>query len=279
MGKVTLAVLVLAVALGVYWFWWSDQGANDPITIDGSLSISGLSGLPGMSGMPRSQGPIKVDFTLQAVPNKVRISGTIEGQKGSAIFRLDKRELYLLDDKKNTYTSVEFDFVDVSETELYEAEETWPKELKRTPDWDYIGTGDDSRFCNKQTVADLSKDLAKQAKDIPLLPLILALSKQAKVELWFTPETRLGKRYFSMINKLARIRPMGKTEQLGMFDFNKALQEKRGQLKYVNLDFFPIPMKANLSFGPARFNLELSSLSRKKIPKDTFEIPSGYKEE
>jgi len=273
MGKVTLALLVLAIALGVYWFWWSDQGANNPITVEGTFSMTGLSGLtqmmglPDMSGTPGMQGPVNGDFTLQAVPNKVRVARNMQGKRLSAIIRLDKRELYILDEKKKVYASEEFDFVDMSETERQEAEDTWAKELKRTADWDYIGTGEEKWFCNKQTPTNLPK------------------GQPVKVEVWFTPDTRLGRRYFSTLNKLARVRLVGAAKQWEMFnignlqkmvDLQKEKGEKRSQWKYVNLDFFPIPMKADLSFGPMRLKMDVKNLSREKISKEVFEIPSNY---
>jgi len=268
MGKLTLLVLVLAIALGAYWFWWSDQGANDPITVEGKLSISGVPGLPGLASVLPTQGSGNVDFTLQAVPNKLKFSGTAQGEKVSFIVRLDKREMHILNHKRKVYASQEFDFVDMSETEQDEKSgETWFEALTRTADWAYIGTGDGKRFCNKQAPTELSK------------------GNPGRAELWFTPDTRLGRRYFSTLNRLFRIQPVGNSKQWGMFNLgamqslfngNTAQNEKRPQLKYVNLDFFPVPMKADVAFGPMRFKLDVKNLSREKIPKDTFEIPSDY---
>ncbi len=267
MGKITLAVFVAALGFGVYWFWWSDQGANGPITVEGTLSITGMPALPGV------QAPGKVDFTLQAMPNKLRIDGIVQKQRYCAIIRLDKREMYVLDGGKKTYSTEEFDFVDMDQTKPPEKwEQTWPGELKRTAEWDFIGIGDGKRFCNKQTMTGLPKEVMDATKaapggGMPGLPLA-EMVKAFKSELWFTAETRLGRRYFGTLNKLARIREVGKGAKQ---------DEKKPQFKYVNLDFFPIPMKAVVSAGPLRIEMDVKSFSRKRIPKDVFEVPSDYK--
>jgi len=271
MGKVTLGILVLAIAAGVYWFWWSDQGGNGPITVEGTISVSGMPTIP---GLPAAQGPLKGSFTLRALPNKLRFDQDFQGLpvKMSAIIRLDKRLIYVLDEKKKTYDSEEFDLVEMSQTELHEGKESWPSEFKRTADWEYIGRDDGKRFCNKQTASSLPKEISDATKGAPsgaasMLPGMEAMFKNAKAELWFTPDTRIGRRYFSMLNKLTRMRVAGaKVDE----------KEKRPQFKYGNLDFFPIPMRAAVSFGTMRVELEVKSLSRGKIPKDVFEIPSAY---
>ncbi len=265
MGKVTLAVLVVAIALGVYWFWWSDQGANNPITVEGTLSVSGMGMMPGM------QGAQKVDFRLQAVPGKIRVGGSLQGKEVSAIINLRKRELYVLNKSKKTYAQEEFDLVDMSQTKPPEKSELgWPKELKRTPEWDYVGSGEGKRFCNKQTFTGLPSELMDAAKTAPgsaAVPQMNALASTVKGEMWFTPETRLGRRYFSTLNKLLRWRRVGS----GMKE-----SQKRPQFKYVKLDYFPLPMKAVTSFGPMRIQMTVKNLSRKKIPKDVFNVPPGY---
>lgn len=266
MGKVTLAVLVVAIALGVYWFWWSDQGANNPITVEGTLSGPGVAMIAGM------QGAQKVDFSLQAVPGKIRVGRRLQGTRVSAIINLSKREFYVLNESEKTYAQEEFDLVDMSQTKPPEKSElAWPKELKRTPEWDYIGSGEGKRFCNKQTFTGLPSELMDAAKAAPgagaALPQMNALASAVKGEMWFTPETRLGRRYFSTLNKLLRWRQVGS----GMKE-----SQKRPQVKYVNLDYFPLPMKAVTSFGPMRIEMNVKNLSRKKIPKDVFQVPSGY---
>jgi hypothetical protein len=272
MGKVTLGVLVLAIAAGVYWFWWSDQGANSPITVEGTFSISGMPAMPGVSAL---QGTIKGNVTLQAVPNKLRLTQEFQGLplKGSVIVRLDKRVVYVIDENKKTYESRDFDLVEMSQTELHEGKETWPSEFLRAADWEYIGRDEGKRFCNKQT--GLPKELVDAAKGAPggtgsILPGMEGIAKNAKAEFWFTPDTRLGRRYFAALNKLTRIRLAGtKADE----------KQKRPQFKYGNLDFFPIPMRAVISAGGMRMELEVKNLSRGRIAKDVFEIPSGYKQE
>ena len=268
MGKVTLAVLVAAIALGVYWFWWYDQGANKPITVEGTISVAGMAVGQGMAG---SQ---KMDFTLQAVPGKLRVSGTVQGERVSAIMDLSKRTLCLRNESKKKYAIEEFEFVDMAETKApEEMEGSWPEEFERTADWEYIGTGDGKWFCNKQTAKTLPGELSggggAPGVNVPGLQQMAAMFKTVSAEMWFTPDTRLGKRYFSMLNKLSRIRVPGQ---------KAADKEKRPQIKYVNLSYFPLPMKAVLSFGPARLEMDVKRLSRERIPKDVFEIktPSGY---
>jgi len=275
MGKVTLAVLVIAIALGVYWFWWSDQGANSPITVEGTLSVSGMPMMPGM------QGPMEADFILQATPSKRKFTLTAQGKKLTDILCPGKRKWYVLDEKKKTYAQLEFSLVEMTETASpSEMKGTWFSELKRTADWDYIGTGDGKRFCNKQTFSGLPEGLMDMLKDSgapsAALAQVEALSNNIKWELWFTPDTRVGRRYFSMFNKLMRIDPVGRGEMDTMFDITKLFKGKRPQVKYVNLDYFPIPMKAVVSFGPMRVEMNVKSLSRRKIPKDAFEVPSDY---
>ncbi len=266
MGKITLAVLVVAIALGVYWFWWSDQGANNPIAVEGTLSVAGMPATPGM------QGPQTIDFSLQALPNRLKAGGNVQGKEMSAIIDLRKRKMYVLNESKRTYAEEEFELVDMTQTKREDLNLPWPKEFKRTPDWDHIGTGEGKWFCNKQTLKELPKELADAAKtsgtDVPGAAMMEAVLKNINAEIWFTPDTRLGRRYFSMLNKLTRICKVGK---------GTAEKEKRPQFQYVNLDYFPIPMKATLSLGPMRIEMEVKSLSRKKIPKDAFDIPSNYK--
>jgi hypothetical protein len=255
----------------VYWFWWQDQGANAPITVKGTLSVSG------MPGMGTSGSAPKIDFTLQTIPNKVRVSGDVQGQKVSAIVDLSKRTVYVLNDSKRKYGEEEFEYVDMPQTELHGSkDETWPKEFKRTSDWEYIGAGDGRRFCNKQTFSASAADAMDAAKGIPgislpQLPATGDTSGKVEGEMWFTAETRLGKRHFSTLNKLTRIREVGKGTKT---------KEKRPQYKYVNLDFFPIPMKGKVSSQAMGMRMTLQmdakSLSRKKISKDVFEVPSGY---
>lgn len=259
-----MAVLVAVIALGVYWFWWSDQRANSPVSVEGRISVVG------------APMPLKADFTLQAVPGKLRVNFK-GGKIGlSAIVRLDKREIVLISDTNKTYVRTEFDLVDKSQTEPPEKWElTWPKELKRTAEWAYIGAGDRKWFCNKQTPTEAIERLElpgglPPGLKLPGVPERKGASAPAQGEIWFTSETRLGRRYFSMLNKLARIRPVGE---------KVAESEKRPQWKYVNLDFFPIPMKVVASEGGQRLEMEVTKLSRKKIPKKVFEttIPAGYK--
>jgi len=274
-GKVTLAVLVLAIALAVYWFWWSDQGANNPIAVEGTLSVSGIPAMPGM------QGSQKIDFTLQAVPNKIRIAGSVQGKEVSAIINLSKRELYVLNESKKTYAQEEFDLVDMAKTKPPEKHETWEKNLKRTADWDYIGAGEGRWFCNKQTFTGLPTGQADLTKSIPGMnipagPQMDALKKSVKGEMWFTPDTRLGRRYFSTLNKLFRVKPVGRGGSSPLSNIAKS-SEKRPQLKYVNLDYFPIPMKLVAGLGPMRIEMNVKNISRKKLPKDVFEAPSNYK--
>lgn len=275
MGKVTLVVLVAAIALGVYWFWWSDQGANSPITAEGTVSVSGLSGLPGMPQLPGMQGPMKANFTVQAVPGKIRLASSFLGKQSSVVANFGKSKVYVLNESKKTYAMEEFTLVDMEKTEAVKKSElTWPRELKRTADWEYLGSGEKQWFCNKQTPSTAAG--SSQAEISPL-------GGQAKIELWFTPETRLGRRYFGTLNKILRIEAIGGRKIPGLSGMMAVvpgapkIAEKRPQFKYVNLDFFPIPMKAILSMAPMHVEMNVDRLSRKKIPKDVFEIPSGYK--
>jgi hypothetical protein len=265
MGRITLAVLILAIAAGVYWFWWSDQGANGPITLKGTISYAGM---PGMDGT------LKSNFTLQAVPNKIRSTADIQGQRISSIIDLKKKKMYVLNDAEKTYAVEEFDLVGMSQTEKQDKwENTWFSVLKQTADWDYIGNGEGKHFCNKQTLEGLPTELTGATKtatgaSAAAAALAQEVSKNVKGEAWFTPGTRLGWRYFSTLNKLMRVRPNG----TGQRD-----TAKRPQFKYVNLDFFPIPMKATVSLGPMRMQMEVDKLSRGKISKDVFEVPQDYR--
>jgi hypothetical protein len=269
MGKVTLAVLVLAIALGVYWFWWSDQGANSPITLEGTITVSGVPTIPGVSAPGGQQ---KADLTLQVLPNKVRVLQHAQGQTANVIIRLDKREIYYIDTKNKKYALEEFDLVDKSETELQEkGEETWSSDFTRTPEWGYVGTGEDKRFCNRQTATGLPKVFVNIATTWAgkgsAAAIIETMFKNMKLELWFTPEMRFGRRHFSTLNKLLRIRKVGSgVKQEG----------KRPQFEYVNLAFFPIPLRAVVSQGQMKIEVEVKRVSRGKISKDVFEVPSGF---
>lgn len=265
MGKVTLAILVLAIAAGVYWFWWSDQGANKPITVEGTVTVSGMPSLP---GMPSSSGPLKADFSLQTVPNKVRFSARIEGVTVTQVLRLDKREIYYIDEKNKKYAVEEFEFADMHQTELHEkGEDTWPPEFTRTADWEYVPKEEDGWFCNKQTLTGLPKEITDAAKLSEAAGMFEAMFKNVKIEAWFTPETRVGKRHFNTLNKLTRVREIGsKVKQ----------EEKLPQFEYMNLAFFPIPLRANVSLGQTKIELEVRNLSRNKIAKDVFEVPADF---
>jgi hypothetical protein len=274
MGKVTLAVLVAAIALAVYWFWWSDQGANSPITLEGTISATGVPMMPGM------QGPLEGSFTLQATPSKRKFTIAFQDIRITDIFCPSKKLWYVLNEKKKVYAKLEFNLVDTSKTDLYEVDETWFSGLKRTAEWDYIGAGEEKRFCNKQTFSGLPKWLTDAIKasgaESAGLSQIEALAKGVQWEMWFTPETRVGKRYFGLLNKMARVEPVGRGEQNATLDLSKLFKGKRPQVKYANLDFFPIPLKLNVSMGPVKVDLSVKNLSRKSVPKDAFEVPSGY---
>ncbi len=269
MGKLTLAILVLAIALGVYWFWWSDQGANSPITVEGTMTVSGMPRLPGAA---TASGPQEIDFTIQTVPGKIRLSATIEGQTFANIIRLDKRESYTLDMKGKKYALEEFDLVDMGQTELHEkGEDNWPQELTRTADWEYISTDENKWFCNRQTMTGLPKELTDAANlsaaGGPAAALFATMFENVKLELWFTPKSRVGRRHFRTVNKLIRIRQVGS----GIKE-----EGKRPQFEYLDLAFFPFPLKANISLGQMKIEMDVKRFSRNKIPKDVFEIPSGF---
>jgi len=267
MGKTTLAVLVLAIALGVYWFWWSDQGANNPIAVEGTFSVTGVQGMPGM------QGPMKGNFTIHATPRKIRFTTSGQGEGSSALVRLDQRKAYALNEKKKIYYLEKFDFVDLSQTKTSEkAERTWPGELKRSADWDNIGAADAKRFCNKQRLTGLPGEVKEIIHILetgaPALTQMEAVLKNSPWVLWFTPETRFGRRYFGTLNKLLRIRNIKGAKA----------RRKRPQFKYASLDFFPFPMKAVISLPPIRIEMEVKKLSRKRIPGEVFDIPSDYRQ-
>ena len=275
MGKLTLGILLAAIALGVYWFWWSDQGANAPITIEGTISVTGLPMMPGM------QGPLKGDFTLQATPAKRKFSIEILGDKYTDIICPGKKLWHVVNERKKVYAQPEFNLVDSSKTELHELEGTWFDGLRRTADWEYIGTGEGKRFCNKQTFTGIPKWATEAIKAAGAsssdLAQVEALAKGLKWELWFTPEARVGRRYFSLLNKVARMEMVGRGETASMFDMSNLFKGKRPQVRYANLDYFPIPMKLVASYGPRRVEMNVEKLSREKIPKETFELPSGFR--
>ncbi len=265
MGRISAAVLVLAIAAGIYWFWWSDQGANSPITLKGTISYAGV---------PGTSGSVKSTFTLQAVPDKLRSTQQIGGERGSTIVDLKKKKVYILDDSNKTYYEEKFELVGTSQMErLDKWENTWFSGFKRTADWEYMGNGDGKRFCNRQTLEKLPTELtgarkAASGANAAGAALMQAMSKSVKGELWFTADTRLGRRYFSTLNKVIRMRPSSTAHRD---------TTRRPQFRYANLDFFPIPMKATVSFGGMRMQMEVDKLSRGKIPKDAFEVPKDYR--
>ena len=202
----------------------------------------------------------KESFGLQlyANPSKLKFNLRVAtGEEFDVILRLDEKKMYLVNGEEKTYTEIEFDYVGKEKTEKpKDIDFNLEKGLDFTVDSLYVGEGAEKFFCRKFS--------RKEGRD--------------KVELWFTGDTKIGRSYVGSMNKLARIKLVTKIPLFG--DAMTIKTESRPQYRYKDLDYFPIPLKADIvsTMMKARIEWEAKKVSRASIKKEEFEVPAGYKE-
>jgi Domain of unknown function (DUF4412) len=244
LNKITIGVVVLVVAVGAFWFFYYEQGANKPITIEGTLTASG-------TGMPMAVNAAEVN--LYATPKKLKINAEINKEKVDLILRLDKEIILIIDHSSRKYAEIEFKYVDKDKVKSPgDSTFKWEDLFDIKVDTGYVGEESDKIFCRKLSL-----------KNAP-----------GKYEMWLTRDIRIGRSYIKAVNKLLKIDPVN------MPNMSTGGGGKRPQIRYQNMEYFPIPLKLDVSMsqGQYRVNMkwEAKKVSRKSIAKSEFEVPSGF---
>jgi hypothetical protein len=240
MGKIVAILWVLVILFGAFWLVYYQEGANRDITIemDGRMTMRGMPIQFNMDKLYASGGKLALDFELK--------SGRFNS-RGKLICDTDKKEQIMVFDAIKAYTKTSFELVDKTECEpaktmlLMEDEES-----KRLPD--------------SKTIAGYRCHAFGSTKK----------SRETGTA-WFTYELRLGRSHVSLVNKLIRI----KSEEGFFFGWGSS-EKKREQCS--GFDYFPFPLSARFRMNGAQLAVEVKSISRVKIDKSVFAVPSGYKE-
>jgi len=244
--KITIGFLILVLIVGGFWLFYYQQGANRPITIEGTATIM----------MSTMRSPYTLDIVYVATPRKHKLSvSTATKEKYDLILKLNKKIFQMIDHKEGAYAEVEFKYVEkdkVEEPKKFNADQY--DMLEETVDAQYIGTGQNRYFCRKI-----------QIKNIP-----------GTFEIWLTRDTKMGRAYIGTLNRLLRIEVVNAPMPAA------ALNAKRPQLSSKDIRYFPIPFKADISvpvpgLGNYRLQWEAKKVSRGRVKTSAFELPSGYK--
>ena len=273
MGKLVVVVLIGLIGFGVYWFYWEEDGANAPVTVEYEISGKGVEFDPRTRKMVESE--MQGHVNIYATPDKARVDFSIEGSQGKAgkmsmafgaILRLDKKKLYLMYPEKEIYAVLPLKFVKVKKNGDDNDEEIdWDEILKATVDGEWIGEEGEKYFARKYVP--------------PKLPPGFTFG------LWFTDQTKLGKRYTKGINKLLRSEPDPDEEDDPVADFFGAFMgksktaEERPQLKHPDYPFFPLPAKVEIRIrdqktrGSGNFTIQGQNFQPRQDQE--VQIPSG----
>ena len=240
--KLTIVGLILIIGLGAFWLFYYEQGANQPITIEATVTASG-------TGMPMAMNGAKLN--LYATPKKLKINIEADNEKIDLILRLDKEIMFIIDHSKRTYAEVEFKYVDKNNVESpTDSSFKWEDKFDIKVDASYVGEGADKIFCRKFSL-----------KNAP-----------GNVDIWLTRDIKIGRSYIKAVNKLLRIEPVN------MPNMPAGGGGKRPQIRYQNMEYFPLKLDISVSERGQSVNMKLEAkkVSRKSIAKSEFEVPSGF---
>ena len=291
MGKIIVIVLVALVGTGTYWFYWEDDGANAPITVEYDLEVEART-----RGANPSYWKVEGDLSIYARPNMIKIDGDIGFRKagkkkgnihGVVILRLDKKKVYFVLPEQKVYVEEEFKFAATSRLQKPgESEFDWDKLFKIERDGMWFGEEgeeDEQYFARKHTVIEEEEETTRE----------LGQNRETtEGEMWFTNGTKLGRRHIKTLNKIIRIRPKEKDKSSDPFDWTNLWtevrpsdDEKLPQLAKEDFPYFPLPLKVVVkdskrdrnSLKTVSVKLNAGKISRKRISKSEFEPPSGCK--
>ncbi len=243
-------MVILLVVLGVFWFFFYEEGANRPICIEGTATVL-------VPGMMRSPTPLEI--RMNATTTKFKFSTSIGKGEYDLILRLDKKVLIVVHHKGKSYAEAEFKYIEESKVASpRKIESDWDEIFDVTVDARYIGKEPYRCFCRKLRL-----------KNAPG-------GKGGKVELWLTRDAQISRSYVGALNKMLRIEVVN--APMGAFGADK----KRPQVDWGDMEYFPIPLKADIFFpvpGMGNFKLkwEVTKFSREGIDEKAFEPPAGYK--
>jgi len=242
--KITVGVVLLLIAFGAFWFFYYEGGANRPITIEGTVTVK-------VAGQATFDSAGKVG--VYATPKKLAIDLSEGDMDLDLILRLDKKLVYIVNHAKRSYAEMEFKYVDKGKIEsAKESKFKWEDLFETKVDGKYIGEDPEKYYCRKLVM-----------KNFP-----------GKYEMWLSRDLRIGRSYVNGLNKVLRIDPVN------MPDIPAGGGGNRPQIRYRNMEYFPLPLKMDLAMvqGPQRisFKWEATRVSRKSINNSEFEVPSGF---
>jgi hypothetical protein len=240
MGKIIAILWIGAILFGGFWFGYYQEGANSDITIemDVKMSVRGAPFRMDFDKLYASGGKLALDFDF---------SSRQFNSRGRIIIDTVKKKQIIMFDAVRAYAETSFDLVDKSECEpaktmfLMSEEDT-----ERLPDSKTIA----GYRCHAFTGKEGGREVARG---------------------WFTYQIRLGRSHVALVNKLIRM----KSDEASLFE-GASSEEKRQQ--YSGFDYFPFPLSARLRMEEGQLAIEVKSISRDKIEKSVFEVPSGYEE-
>jgi hypothetical protein len=284
MGKITLAVLVILIGFAAYWFYWEESGANAPMTINYNLSFTAVE----KQGNSFIKWDVSGDLDFYATPDKAKIEANFDFKKQNkkianikiaGILRLDTKKIYLMLPDSKEYCEKEFDFVPLSETEKTSSDKSqWLENFALMPDSEWFGSENEKYYARKQVPKSKSWENFKK------------MNPDAKIEFWFTDDSKLGNRYIKGLNKLIRI-DMDLEKEMGNMAKGKSSTKtkakssnsKRPLMARQDLPYFPLPMKIFIDAkdpktkAPGRITIIADKFSRAKIEKSEFEVPKDFK--
>jgi hypothetical protein len=238
MGKIILILWIAAIAFGGYWLGYYQEGANKDITIEMDAKV-----------VPQGS-VVQLEFyALYASGNKLALDMGIRGRgvntRGRIIFDTAGKEATQLLDNEKIYAKAPFELVDKSECEPASAVLL-------------LENKDVQRLADSKTIAGYRCHAFGSTEDA-----------RDKGKAWYTYELRLGRTHIALVNKLLRMKGAS-----GFVFGGGASGGKPAQVSHF--DYFPIPLSAHVRSNVGQLTIEVKSVTRNKIKKSIFEVPSGY---
>jgi len=236
MGKIVALLWIGAILFGGFWFGYYEEGANRDITIEMDLKMA-------------SRGaPFRMSFDkLYASGNKLAVDFDFKSRQfnshGRMIFDMAKKKRIMMFDAVKAYDETSFDLVDKSECE--------PAETMFL-----MGEEDLERLAGSKTIAGY-RCHAFTAKE----------GGREVGKGWFTYQIRLGRSHVALVNKLIRM----ESDEPSFFGGDSSEKERK---QYSGFDYFPLPLSARMPMDGGQIAIEVKSISRDKIDKSVFEVPS-----